>query len=138
MKDLPTDVKELQALLLQAEQEKQQLLEEKQQALAENEELSSTVASQRKTIEKTQQALAEALARLRGPTRERIDPSQLLLFDIGELEELTSEPSEPPARRRRKRHGRRRLPPGLPREEIVYELPEGQRLCPHDGRPMPA
>lgn len=136
MKDLPTDVQKLQSLLRKAEQERQQLLADNQQLLAEKEELTSTVESQRKALEKAQQALAEVLAKLRGTTRERINPDQLLLFDIGELEELADEAAEPPARRRRKRHGRRRLPPDLPREEVLHELPERERLCPHDGRPM--
>ena len=37
-----------------------------------------------------------------------------------------------PAHQRAKR-GRKPLDPGLPREVIRYELPEGERVCPHDG-----
>ena len=136
MKDLPHNVKELQALLRQATRERQQAVREKQQALAENAELSATIQSQRKTIEKQEQTIADLLASLRGKTRERIDPNQLLMFDLGELKELAQEPPEPEAPRRRKGHGRRRLPSELPREEVLYELPEDERLCPHDGRPM--
>ncbi len=34
---------------------------------------------------------------------------------------------------RRKRGGRKPLPPELPRIEVVHELPESERVCPHDG-----
>ena len=34
---------------------------------------------------------------------------------------------------RRKRGGRIPLPPELPRVEIVHDLPESERVCPHDG-----
>jgi transposase len=37
-----------------------------------------------------------------------------------------------PAHERAKR-GRKPLDPALPREVIRYELPEGERVCPHDG-----
>jgi transposase len=37
-----------------------------------------------------------------------------------------------PAHERAKR-GRKPLDPGLPREVIRYELPEAERICPHDG-----
>ncbi|MEM8671119.1 MAG: hypothetical protein AAGG48_26575, partial [Planctomycetota bacterium] len=77
----------------------------------------------------------ELLQALRGKKRERIDPDQLVLFEVGELEAIAEEETEtpPPNRRRKKRRGRRLIPDDLPCEEIVYELPEAQRLCPHDG-----
>lgn len=33
----------------------------------------------------------------------------------------------------RKRRGRKPLDPALPREVVRHELPEGERVCPHDG-----
>ena len=39
--------------------------------------------------------------------------------------------------RKKKGHGGRKpLPEHLPREEVVVELPEDQRFCPHDGHPL--
>ncbi|MCA9049190.1 MAG: IS66 family transposase, partial [Planctomycetaceae bacterium] len=81
-------------------------------------------------------------------TRERIDPRQLLLFDAGELEALIREQTEdsPEAeeslsagkkRKKKRGHGRGVIPDNLPREEILHELPEDQRQCPVDGKPMP-
>ena len=131
MKDLPRDIQKLQALLLQTQ-------EALQQTKHENAALSATIQSQRQKLEKQEQTIADLLSALRGKKRERIDPDQLLMFDLGELEQLAEEQAapEPAPPRRRKGHGRRRLPADLPREEIVHELPEEERLCPHDGRPM--
>ena len=40
-----------------------------------------------------------------------------------------------PAHKRTKR-GRKPLDPALPREVVRHELPEGERVCPHDGSPL--
>lgn len=124
---LPKDVAKLQALLLQSRQQVS--------------ELSTTVEEQRGKLETAQQQIVELLRALRGKQRERIDPDQLLLFEIGELETLLNEQAEEakptsPRNRKRKR-GRRLIPDDAPREERVYELPEAERLCPHDGQVMP-
>ena len=104
---------------------------------ASNEQLASTVDDQRKTIEKKDVEILELLRALRGKQRERLDPDQLVLFELGELETIAKEETEVPRpnQRRKKRHGRRLIPDNLPSEEVIYELPEAQRLCPHDGRP---
>jgi transposase len=34
---------------------------------------------------------------------------------------------------RRAKRGRKPLDPALPREVVRHELPEGERVCPHDG-----
>ena len=36
----------------------------------------------------------------------------------------------------RQKRGRKPLDPALPREIIRHELPESERICPHDGRPL--
>jgi transposase len=46
--------------------------------------------------------------------------------------EIDDEKIEVPAHRRAKR-GRKPLDPALPREVLRHELPEGERVCPHDG-----
>ena len=70
-------------------------------------ELSTTVAEQEKKLAAGEQTIKELLAALRGKTRERIDPDQLLLFEIGELETLIEESltAEKPASPKRKRLG---------------------------------
>jgi transposase len=115
--ELPSDVATLKEMILQ---------------------LSETVTDQRKTIEKKDVEILELLQALRGKKRERIDPDQLVLFELGELEAIATEETEipKPNQRRKKGRGRRLIPDNLPSEEVVHELPEEQRLCPHDGQPM--
>jgi transposase len=64
-----------------------------------------------------------------------------LFFNEAELEGGQAQPAaeeadddhvDVPAHRRAKR-GRRPLDPALPREVVRHELPEGERVCPHDG-----
>lgn len=155
--ELPTSIEELQKLVLSQHQRVQSILTEKenlqreivvakQQAI----ELTSTVEAQKKRLEQSERTIKELLQALKGKKRERLDPNQLLLFDLGELEKLleeaakaddaqaNDEASSKSARRKKKKHGRRIIPDNLPTEEILHELPEEQRLCPIDGKPMPA
>jgi transposase len=115
--ELPSDVDQLRDLVLQ---------------------LSETVSEQQEKIEKHELKIRELLQALRGKHRERIDPDQLLLFDIGDIEQIAEEETETPtpARRRKRRRGGRLIPDNLPQEEVIHELPEDQRRCPHDGKPM--
>jgi transposase len=154
-KELPTDVEQLKALLLQtqatlATKERElketrcQAIQFKQQATQfehQASELSATVSEQRKKLQSNEQTIRELLQALRGKTRERIDPDQLLLFEIGELETLIEEElqAERDASRpeRKKKRGRRLIPDHIPTEVIEHTLDEKERLCPIDGQPMP-
>ena len=123
---LPTDVKALQRLLLQTQ--------------AELNSACATIEEQHGKLAAAQQQIVELLRAMRGKQRERIDPDQLLLFQIGELEKFIDEQgtkAEEPARRRKRKRGRRLIPDDAPREEVFHELLEEDRLCPHDGQPMP-
>jgi transposase len=104
-------------------------------------ELSATISEQRKKLQANEQTIRELLKALRGKTRERIDPDQLLLFELGELETLIEEElqAEREASRpgRKKKRGRRLIPDQIPTEVIEYTLAEKERLCPIDGQPMP-
>jgi len=147
--ELPTTVEELQALLLATHREAHNARQEavaaqRKAALAtqESDELAQTVARQREQIEKKDRQIIELLQALRGKRRERVDPSQLLLFEAEEFTALLDEQDDSaagdaPVSRRRRRRGRRPLPDDLQREEVLHELPESERLCPVDGEPMP-
>jgi len=98
---------------------------------ARNEQLESKVTH-------LQEQLNLALARRYAASSERISPDQIRLFDEAETD---SEPVAPleeetiavPAHTRKKR-GRKPLPANLSRVEVVHEIPEAERHCPHDGR----
>jgi len=94
--ELPDDVETLKEMVLQ---------------------LATTVDDQRKTIEKKDVEILELLQALRGKKRERIDPDQLVLFEVGELEAIAKEEMETPTpnRRRKQRRGRRLIPDDLSR-----------------------
>ena len=124
--ELPTDVEALKALVRQLQ--------------SSNTLLTETVSDQRDKLAAKDQQILELLKTLRGKQRERVDPDQLLLFEIGELEKLIEEQLEDSSRRKpekQRKRGGRVIPDGLPEEVIDYETPEEERLCPHDGIPMP-
>jgi transposase len=117
---LPNDVATLQAMI-------GELLDALQKAQHEREGL--------------QQRLDQLLRRLYGPKAERFDPNQpWLLPELATAAADSNEQTTPTpadnqdtaaaAKRKRPGHGRKKLPPGLPRQRTEYALPEAQRLCP--------
>jgi transposase len=96
-------------------------------------ELLDTVGQQQGRINELQDRLDGLLRRLYGKRSERLDPSQLLFFDLAAAaQEPPPQPvSQPPGKRRRQHNpGRRPFSPDLPRRRVVHELPLAQRLCP--------
>lgn len=120
---LPDDVEALKALIRQ-----------------EREETAVLTARKDAEIATLREQLNLAIARRFGPSSERVPAEQLGLFNEAEAhaeedpadEAPTTETVTVPAHAR-KRPGRRPLPDYLPRVEVVHELPEDQRVCPHDG-----
>lgn len=145
--------------------QREQLLVQHQALLAERETVIESqhdiIEKQLKKLAAQEQQLARLLRRQYGPQKERVDPDQLTLFTAEELVDLVNQlqqgavdsvspddgtpaadsaaeeasaegsPKKPP----RKGHGRRPIPPHIPRETIVHELSGEQRLCPCCGRP---
>ncbi len=71
-----------------------------------------------------------------GAASERVHRDQLGLFN--EAEQLVESEGPPApeltaASHTRTPRGRRPLPAWMPREEILHDLPEEQKICPHDG-----
>lgn len=118
------------------------------------------IEKQLKKLAAQELQLARLLRRQYGPQKERVDPDQLTLFTAEELTELVSQlqqgvvdsvfPEEgtpendsaaegSPAEGSQKKapgkgHGRRPIPPRIPRETIVHELSDDERPCPCCGR----
>jgi transposase len=123
---LPDDIDALKSLV--ADQ-----LERNEQLTTENQHYKAQV------LTLTEQ-LNLALARRYAASSEKLSPDQIRLFDEAESETEAAAPGEDetvsiPAHRRRKR-GRKPLPAALPRIEVIHELPEAERVCPHDGHPL--
>jgi len=90
-------------------------------------------------IDDLQHRLQELLRRHYGRSSEKMDPNQRLLFEdlidkcIPEMpandntDDTTDDQASTPKRRG---HGRRRLPTGLPREKVIHDLAEDEKPCP--------
>jgi len=150
---LPDDPIQLKTLLLDERRQHERVVTQHEQATAQHVQVIAqyevTVASQQRTIRQQEHAIAQLLRRLMGPTQERVDPDQLMLFDAADLEQLARELKQDEqtatesdaadaagnGKPRRGAHGRRRLPAHLPREQVMHELPEAERRCPCCGEP---
>ena len=132
---LPDDVDTLKSLVADQLARNEQLQADKQAVLQKNAHLKTQVLT-------LQEQLNLALARRYAASSEKIAPDQIRLFDEAEVDAEVQAvlPSEDdvitvPEHTRRKR-GRKKLPDALPRVEVIHELPENERTCPHDGNPL--
>jgi transposase len=126
----PTDPDQLRALLL-----------EREEVIA---ELEQTVLSQQQKVEKLEREIARLLRKQHGPQQERVDPDQLMLFSLEELDQISKEiaaahddgcqdSASGQSLPRKRGHGRRKLPAHLPREQRVHKLSEEELPCPCCG-----
>ena len=107
-----------------------------------NTQLQAENRQYREQVLTLQEQLNLALARRYAASSEKIAPNQLRLFDEAEVE-VEAEQAEDEAAESvtveahtRKKRGRKALPDTLPRMDIVYELEEAARRCPHDGQTL--
>jgi transposase/uncharacterized coiled-coil protein SlyX len=114
----------------------QQIVAEKDGRIA---ELEQCLAQLQRDNERLSQQIQVLLNRIYRRKSERIDPRQLLLFDLGpdqcavdDTEAQEEDESRRPSRKAKPRngHGRRRFPAHLPRQKILLDLPEDERVCP--------
>jgi transposase len=108
---------------------------------ARNEQLLADNQNYQTQVSLLQERLNLALAIRFAARSEKVSPDQIRLFDEAESDAAKSEePDEVFAievsPHTRKRGGRKPLPANLPRVEVVYELPESEQVCEHDGRPL--
>ena len=68
--------------------------------------------------------------------RASLSAAQLGLFNEAEEIEATEAPEVAVKPHSRQRRGRPALPPELPREEVIYDLSESDKICPHDGEAL--
>ena len=66
-------------------------------------------------------------------TSEQLSAAQLGLFNGAEEIEAAEAPEVTVKPHTRQRRGRPTLPPELPREEIIHDLSEADKVCPRDG-----
>jgi len=116
-----------------------------QQALAEalkkNESLSGELRVTRTERDLLKEQLSKFKRQLFAATSEASEQQKDLFFNEAEslgtqaepaVEETDDDKIDVPGHKRAKR-GRKPLDPALPREVVRHELPEDERVCPHDG-----
>lgn len=116
-------------------------------AVRRNEVLSGELRVARTERDLLQEKLNQITRRLFAAQSEAGTTAQKDLF-FNEAEALAAKcepPSEEPAdeqtttvgaHTRKAKRGRKPLDPALPREVVRHELPQDQRICPHDGSPL--
>ncbi|MDP8236984.1 MAG: IS66 family transposase [Candidatus Erginobacter occultus] len=89
-------------------------------------------------VKRLQHMLAKLLRWRYGPRREKVDENQLLLFALEMVEKGQDIPSGDSASDGKKQkkhkhtpHGRQRIPEHLERREVIFDVPEEERHCPH-------
>jgi len=106
---------------------------------AERDEYLEQLKLKNRKIDDLQHQVQALLRRYYGRSSEKMDPHQRLLFEdlidkaIPEMPADDPGAEESPPPRRRKGHGRRRLPSNLPRERVLHDLPEDEKPCPRCG-----
>jgi len=130
---LPDDIDALKSLVADQLVRNEQLQADKQEVVQKNEQLTARVLT-------LQEQLNLALARRYAASSEKLAPDQIRLFDEAEVETQAAASTEDetvtvPEHTRRKR-GRKKLPEALPRVKVIHELPNDERVCPHDGKPL--
>ncbi len=121
------ELKQLQAQLARAEQEREALRGELRVVRTERDLLKERLNA---FIRRLFAAKSEA----RGSEQKDLffNEAEVLAPTPAREEPVPEDSIEVPAHRRAKR-GRKPLDPALPREVIRHELPETERICPHDG-----
>lgn len=109
-------------------------------------ELHNEIQSLKKQIEQRDTLIALLQEKLRladiarfAQKSEKVSPDQLSIFDEAEAvqESETPEPQKTVVKSHsRSRRPRVSIPDDLPREEIVYDIPEADKICPKDGTPL--
>ncbi|MDH5232880.1 MAG: IS66 family transposase [Gammaproteobacteria bacterium] len=75
--------------------------------------------------------------KLFAPSSEKVSVNQLSIFNEAEADEATDDIDAAThttvAAHQRSKRKRLTLPPDIPCEEIIYDIPEQDKVCPHDG-----
>ncbi len=136
--------KENARLKAQLTQSTNRLQEIEAQHAAVTEQFTQQLSAKDRQVASLEHQVKLLLLRIRGSRQERIDPDQLLLFSLEELQEIAAQLEHPAEafledeatshKRRKKSPGRAGpLPADLAREVVRHELSESERACPGCG-----
>ena len=110
-------------------------METVQQLQQENTFLKEKVVLLQEQIDCLKSAFLQLRQQQFGCSSEKIPPDQLGLFNEAETIEAKEAETEEKAVTGSTRRNKPRvsIPSDLPREEIIHDLPEAEKVCPHDG-----
>jgi len=99
------------------------------QALPEN--VQNYIRSLENKVDSLTEELRLALLRKFGRSSEKIDPSQKELFEeeTSDTEESNEDQSITVPAHKRNKAGRKPLDPNIPREDIIHDIPEEEKIC---------
>lgn len=112
------------------------------QLLKHNQELKASIEAMRHYILQLEEFIRHGRQKQFGASSEQVANQHPSLFDEAETasaevvaDEAPEIEEEAPAEAKPARKPRKgfRIPPELPRVEIIHDLPESQKTCPHDG-----
>ena len=141
-KTLPEDVESLQRFVADLIQEKDAQIAVRDETISERD---ATIEHLTRKADLLQEQLNLAIARRYSARSEKSHPGQASLFDeaetavllalgVGATEEPLVSDTVTVSYARKAHGGRKPLPAALPRLDVVHELPEAERVCPHDGQ----
>jgi len=139
---LPDDVDQLKILVLEQAALNQKLTLQNKKLASQKNITSKENLDLKCKVLSLQEQLNLAIARRYAARSEKISPDQVRLFDEAEsevlidgenIDESSEEDSIVIPAHTRKKSGRKPLPKTLPRMDVIYELLEPERVCPHDG-----
>jgi len=132
---LPDNLDTLKSMLVDQVACNASLTDKNTQLLTENQRI-------KLQVQLLQEKLNIALAQRYAASSEKCSPDQIRLFDEAEVEADIAEEEDAAsvtvAAHPRKKCGRKPLPEHLPRIDVLHELPEAERVCPHDGAVLKA
>jgi transposase len=140
-------IQNLQAQLQHTEAQLQLKSKELEQVHAQHnataEQFSKSLEEKNHIIALLELRIRRLLSTVRGSRQERINPDQLLLFSVDELQQMARELEQQqpvaadqpeiqskPKKAKKKPTGRRQLPKNFPREVLRHELTEEELKCP--------
>ena len=159
--ELQIENERLKELLSEAERERDEQRQQHVQTQAKHvqsqaqhtavaEQFTQTLAEKDQQVAALKHQIKLLLQRIKGSRQERINPDQLMLFSVEELQAIADElehpsddahpgddgsadPDEDPKKRKIGRSRRKRLPKNLRREILRHELSPQERACPCCG-----
>jgi transposase len=145
---LPNDVDALKSLLVEHAARNAALADTNAQLHAEVHRFKTENQQFKTQVLLLQEQLNLALARRYAARSEKLSPDQIRLFNEAEAgaeasaldaeAAMASQTGFTVSGHVRRKRGRKPLPEALPRLDILHELPEAERHCPHDGAVLKA